>query len=124
MNELSSMGFDGESAVADLLEKQGFSILVRNYRQRFGEIDLIAMKEETICFVEVKTRRLEYFATSQVVNKSKQEKIIKTAKKYTLTHNIYDKILRFDIAVVTGSKGNFSIRYLANAFNNSRDYPY
>ena len=124
MNPKISTGLSGETAVASLLKKQGFSILAQNYRQRCGEIDLIATKGEVVCFVEVKTRSIEYFETSQVITKSKQSKIIKTAQYYALTNKIHDKILRFDVAIVTGSPKNFSIRYIDNAFTNTTHYLY
>ena len=124
MNHNIIVGIDGETAVATLLKKQGFAILAHNYRQRCGEIDLIATKGEVVCFVEVKTRQIEYFETSQVITKTKQNKIIKTAKYYALTNKIRDKVLRFDVAIVTGTKGEYSIRYLDNAFTSTTNYPY
>ena len=124
MHDNIIVGIDGEIAVATLLKNQGFAILAHNYRQRFGEIDLIAVKGEVVCFVEVKTRRIEYFETSQVVTKAKQNKIIKTAKYYALINKIRDKVLRFDVAIVTGTKGEYSIRYLDNAFTSTPSSPY
>lgn len=124
MNQKIVTGIKGEAAVALLLKNQGFNILAQNYRQRCGEIDLIAAKEEVICFVEVKTRRTEYFETSQVITKSKQAKIIKTAQYYALTNKIQDKILRFDVAIVIGVEGEYTIRYLDNAFTNPTHYLY
>lgn len=124
MNHNFTVGNDGETAVAALLKKQGFNILAHNYRQRCGEIDLIASKDEVVCFVEVKTRRIEHFETSQVVTKAKQAKIIKTAKFFALSNKINDKVLRFDVAIVTGTRGEFNIRYLDNAFTSTTNYPY
>ena len=124
MNHNITVGLDGETAVAALLKKQGFNILAHNYRQRCGEIDLIAAKGEVVCFVEVKTRRIEYFETAYVVTKTKHSKIIKTARLYALVNKIRDKVLRFDVAIVTGCKGEYTVRYLDNAFTNTASYPY
>ena len=52
-----SLGKNGEDAVAKHLEKNGFFIVAKNYRKNLGEIDIIASKKQTICFVEVKTRK-------------------------------------------------------------------
>lgn len=118
------IGQNGEQAVAKYLEQQGFSIVAQNYRQRCGEIDIIAQQGELLCFVEIKTRTTEHFPISQVVTKAKQQKIIKTAKWYILTNKVNNKILRFDVAIVTGIVDDFTIRYLPNAFTNYSRSPY
>lgn len=118
------IGQRGEQAVAKYLVQKGFAILAHNYRQRCGEIDLIAQLGEVLCFVEIKTRTTEHFPISQVVTKAKQQKIIKTAKWYILTNKISNKVLRFDVAIVTGSVDTFTIRYLPNAFTNCSRSPY
>lgn len=51
-----NIGKLGENIAAKYLTKNGFSIISRNFRTRYGEIDLIAKKSNKICFVEVKTR--------------------------------------------------------------------
>ncbi len=124
MNYRIDAGQQGESIVAQHLEKEGYKIIDRNYRQRYGEIDLIASRDEVLCFVEVKTRSTEYFPTSLVVTKSKQLKIIRTARNYALRNGIRDKVLRFDVAIVIGSADAFNIRYLPNAFTHEARRPY
>jgi putative endonuclease len=119
MHKHLELGSQGELAVSKHLQREGFKILAQNFRLRCGEIDLIAQRDEVICFVEIKTRTTEHFATSQVVTKSKQLKIIKTAQYYALKNRITNKVLRFDVAIVTGTTGSFDIRYLPNAFTNS-----
>lgn len=116
MNKRAVTGQQGEAAVTRYLEKEGFEILATNYRERYGEIDIIASKKEVVCFIEVKTRSTEYFPTSLVVTKSKQQKIIRTARHFALQHKLFNKALRFDVAIVTGEACDFTIRYLANAF--------
>ncbi len=78
----ASLGKYGEQVVARLLEKNGFKILAKNYKKRFGEIDIIAYKEPVISFVEVKLRKNVDFALSQTVNYLKQKKIAKTALSF------------------------------------------
>lgn len=112
----SSLGSLGETFTQNYLQRNGFKILAANYRKPFGEIDLIAQKGEFVCFIEVKTRKTELFPTSLVVTKQKQRRIIRTALSFTLSNRIKDKILRFDVAIVTGSPEKFSLRYLENAF--------
>ena len=57
MNEKQKFGRAGESFAAEILTLSGYTILQRNYRCRYGEIDLIAERERELFFVEVKSRR-------------------------------------------------------------------
>ena len=71
----------GEDAACKYLKKQNYQILERNYRKRYGEIDIIAQKSNKLIFAEVKTRSGERYGTpSEAVTFSKQQKIIKTAE--------------------------------------------
>lgn len=125
MNKHLALGSEGESAICKYLEQQGFKILVRNYRLRWcGEIDVIAQQNEVICFVEIKTRSSEYFPTSQVITRTKQLKIIKTAQRYASEKKVSNKVLRFDVAIVTGTHDSFKISYIPNAFTHSSRYLY
>lgn len=116
MQETKILGNTGESIVAEFLRKRGFKLLAQNYRARCGEIDLIAQKDEYVVFVEVKTRKTNYFPTSTVVTYSKQKKIVNTAQWFVLKNHIRDKVLRFDIATVIYADSGFEIEYIENAF--------
>lgn len=73
----------GEELAALLLEERDYEILERNYRSRFGEIDIIARRKDILTFVEVKTRSGEYYGTAaEAVTWSKQQKIRQTALEY------------------------------------------
>ena len=74
------IGNSGEDAAAEFLEKNGLTVLKRNFYCRAGEIDIIAREEDTIVFAEVKTRiSKEYGTPAEFVDYRKQEKIMKTA---------------------------------------------
>jgi putative endonuclease len=110
-------GHDGEQAVANLLEQKGFTILSRNYTVKGGEIDIIAADLTTVAFVEVKARRDQYFDSGQVIILSKQQKIIYAAKTYLSTHSyLFDKICRFDVALVEQRDQQRKITYIPHAF--------
>jgi putative endonuclease len=53
-----SLGRRGEQLAAEHLERLGYRVLARNYRTRFGELDLVATNEFVLVFCEVKTRRI------------------------------------------------------------------
>ena len=87
----------GESFAAELYEKSGYTVAVKNYHSRYGEIDLIAENDSTICFVEVKTRNLTSIGTpGEAVDYRKQKKLTLTALKY-LSETESFKQPRFDV---------------------------
>ncbi len=115
-----TLGKHGESLVGHYLEKMGFKILHYNYKQKFGEVDIIAKKEEVLAFVEVKLRTNPLFSMSDLINRSKKDKIIKTAKHYIANNSFVDTVFRFDVAFVHEVENNgnldYEIEYLQNAF--------
>lgn len=115
------LGAKGEELVAKTLEKDGFTILERNYTQREGEIDIIAIKGDLIIFVEVKTRNKQLFDITEVVNFTKQRRIIATAKRYIMKRRFDNKIYRFDVACIENLEFG-SISYIPNAFNENESF--
>ncbi len=108
------LGTRGEKAVACYLEKNGFTVLAKNYRLRGGEVDIIATKKELLVFVEVKTRIEKTSHLSEVVTVAKQKKIIFAARHFIANTNPTDKAYRFDVALVQGA--DLEITYIDNAF--------
>lgn len=77
------LGEIGENMAAELLRSKGYDILRRNYRCRFGEIDIIAEKYGELCFVEVKTRQgFDYGRPCESVTYEKKKHIRRTAGEY------------------------------------------
>lgn len=111
------LGESGEALIAKSLIEEKFTILATNYRVSFGEIDIIAQKDDIIAFVEVKTRKQQFGAIGDLVNFSKQKKIIKTASHYISTHNFYNKTYRFDVAFVHAQEDKPQITYIKHAFS-------
>ncbi len=109
-------GKQGEDMVVQHLKTQGFTIHARNYRKRYGEIDLIAQKGNVLAFVEVKWRHNPYIDPAEVILSSKQRKIIAVAKEFLSTHTITDVTCRFDVALIEQKDNTTEIRYIANAF--------
>lgn len=114
------LGAWGESLVADALERNGWKVLERNFRCRFGEIDLIAAGDKYIIFVEVKLRKSAWFAQArEAVTPEKQRKLRATAEFYLMKHPTKLQP-RFDVAEVYAPRGtdtvNPDIRYIQDAF--------
>ena len=114
-------GVLGERSAAEYLEKNGYRIVCRNYKNRISEIDIIAKDADTLCFIEVKTRKNKNFGTgAEFVNKAKIDKLILGARSYISTHNVCCDI-RFDVVEVYGEvmPGGFcvsEINIIKNAF--------
>ena len=69
-------GILGEDRACVFLKKQGFDILARNFRSKFGEIDIIALKDEILHFIEVKFTRNDYEVAYRLESK-KYKNLIK-----------------------------------------------
>lgn len=107
-------GIDGEKTAAKYLKKNKYKILDCNYRSRFGEIDIIAKKDDFIVFVEVKARNNNSLGEPrEAVTYSKQSKIIKTAEFYILDKKI-DLQPRFDVIEVFTDTD--TVNHIENAF--------
>ena len=92
----------GEDVATGILKKKGYKILERNYKNKIGEIDIIAKYKDNLIFVEVKTRSTEKFGTpGEAVTYYKKQKIVNTAKMYMM-ENPTDLNIRFDIVEVYG----------------------
>lgn len=119
MDERKRRGNQGEAAVAAALERRGYKILERQYRCRWGEIDLIVRTAEGIlCFVEVKTRSAGALAAPrEAVTAAKRRKLRSTASWY-LSRTGWDGPCRFDVAEVfpAGAEGRLQIKYIVSAF--------
>lgn len=90
-------GLKGEALAISYLKRKGYKILEKNYRTKFGEIDVIASKDDVVVFIEVKTRTTEAFgAPEESVTRQKQERI-KKAALYYLKHLKTIPALRFDV---------------------------
>ncbi|MEQ1604786.1 MAG: YraN family protein [Pyrinomonadaceae bacterium] len=107
----SELGVRGESLAAEYLVRDGYRIVVTNFKvpvgrnskgvQVTGEIDIIALDGDTLCFIEVKTRRSDDFApVIAAVDTRKQRQITRTSKMYRKLFAVRDLHYRFDVVTV------------------------
>lgn len=95
------LGQSGEEMATQMLEAKGYRILERNYRCRFGEVDIIAEAEGILVFVEVKARSSTGFGRpAEAVTKQKLWRMERSAKCYTVYHGIGDVSIRFDVVEI------------------------
>ncbi|WKN33405.1 YraN family protein [Porifericola rhodea] len=108
-------GDSGEKMAAKFLEKKGFRIVAQNYRYRRAEVDLIALKENLIVFVEVKTRRSSAFGHPEdFVDEHKAEHILNAADNYVHEHN-WQGDIRFDVISIL-THPLLDIKHIEDAF--------
>lgn len=92
------LGERGEDAAAAYLERAGMTVLERNWRTECGEVDIIALEDETIVFCEVKTRKTAAKGTpDDAVTPAKQRKYSRLARAYLQANAIDDVPVRFDV---------------------------
>ena len=122
------LGERGEDAAARFLRRNGYKIIVRRFKSRAGEIDIIARQKDWLVFVEVKTRKTEqYGAPSNAVDKKKQRHMTRTALDYLRLLDNPKIKFRFDIVEVIflgSSKKPDDIRLFQNAFDLSEPFIY
>lgn len=86
-----------EERAAEFLEKNSYEILEKNYHGKHGEIDLIALKDGQIIFIEVKYRETSKYGYGvEAVDKRKAVRIYKTAEEYLIKNHMEDYNIRFD----------------------------
>jgi len=114
------LGKEGEDQAAQFLMKQGYRILERNYRTRSGEIDLIALHDGAVVFIEVKTRTSDAFGAPELaVNPRKQQRMVKAALGYIKYKRLHQVPCRFDVVAITAAAKK-EVEHIRNAFEMDR----
>jgi putative endonuclease len=112
-------GKSGEDLACEELVRQGYEILARRYRNRYGEIDIIARDGPTIAFIEVKSRTSTDFGEAvESITRGKQASINRVAVAYAADHHLDDVSFRFDVAAVSlHDGGTVTIEVIKSAFD-------
>lgn len=117
LNRLQKFGKAGEDIAANYLRHQGYTIVERNYRSTFGEIDIIAKDGDVIVFVEVKSRASNRFGDPKwAVTPKKQRTISMVALHYLKCTKQSRVKARFDVLTVNSAGGDTRIQLIRNAF--------
>lgn len=111
-----SLGKCGEKLAVDYMVKEGYEIIATNYRNRCGEIDIVASLGETIVFCEVKTRTsLKYGRPALAVNQEKRRHIIRVAQCFLSSGEWEDFYPRFDVVEIYRLQETI-INHMTNAY--------
>jgi putative endonuclease len=96
-----ALGEEGEAFAGRFLRKAGYRILETNFRDRSGEIDVVALDRGAVCFIEVKTRRSEAVGgPEEAVDSRKVRRIVRASRAYRALHKLENVPIRFDVVAV------------------------
>jgi len=110
------LGQKGEDIAARYLEQHGYVVLDRNWRSGHKELDLVVRKDNTVVFVEVKTRTgTDYGDPWNFVDNRKIRRIVNSADAY-IRFRCIDLDVRFDIVSITVEDGDFKVEHIEEAF--------
>jgi len=113
MYERHILGKNGEEAAEEYLKKKGYNIIERNFRSKVGEIDIIALDENYIVFIEIKTRsNVEYGLPSEAVTERKIKHIYRTAQYFLYSRNLENENARIDVIEVYNKNNQYHINHL------------
>lgn len=112
------LGKRGEEAAACFLERREYEILDRNWKCIAGEADIVALQDDTLCFIEVKTRKdAQKGFPSEAVDTRKRSRYERIAACYLKDHDYADVRVRFDIiAILVLGEDRAFLRHHLNAF--------
>jgi putative endonuclease len=106
-----------EDAALAYMQDRGLKLLQRNYRTRFGEIDLIMTDADILVLVEVRYRARNDFATAiESIDRAKCERILRSGEHYLQQRHKADIQCRLDAVIITGSEGSHDIEWLKHVY--------
>lgn len=113
------IGNYGEELALTYLKDKGYRIISRNFRNKYGEIDLICKLKDLLIFIEVKSRFSSLYGSPlEAVTYFKQKQILKLCKLYIMKNNLYNLNCRFDVIEIYFNINNdlYSINHIIDAF--------
>jgi putative endonuclease len=113
-----TLGKTGEDLACRELERRGYAIVARRYRERTGELDIIARDGATLVFVEVKTRDdLRFGDGAEAVTARKRRRMVRLAIEYMARQHSTDCPCRFDVVSIHFEAGQPVLDVFQNAFD-------
>jgi putative endonuclease len=116
----AAIGRSAEDIAAEFLERQGLVVLMRNYRRRGGELDIVAREGDVLVIGEVRTRSTESFGGAAAsIDGWKQHKIVRAATQLLQQRKDLAKLrARFDVLVVHGAgDAHARVEWIKHAFS-------
>ncbi|MFV9509882.1 YraN family protein [Tepidibacillus sp. LV47] len=109
------LGKWGEEKAKEYLLNQGYILIAQNWRTRYGELDLIMLDQETVVFVEVRTKSTSDFGkASESIHHRKQQKLLYTAEAFLTSKKWWNRNVRFDLISIDKIEGKYQIQHIKN----------
>ncbi|WP_291967193.1 YraN family protein [Maribacter sp.] len=116
MGKHNEFGKEGEQIAVDYLIKNGYAIKYKNYRYLKAEVDIIAMKDDILVIVEVRSRSTDFIKNIAETVTPKKIKLLVMAADHYVTDNDLDVEVRFDIVTILKNKNKLELEHLESAF--------
>ena len=111
----NNLGKWGEQLAVDKLVADGYSILKRNWRLGHIEIDIVALKDDTLVIAEVKTRSEFDVDPLEAIDKGKKARMFRAARAY-MKYTKYRYKPRLDLFAINGTPDNYRLEHIPDAF--------
>lgn len=108
-------GHWGEDLTADYLTEHGYAIVARNWRNGKLELDIVAMKDDTLVIAEVKTRHNKDDDPLESIDRKKILNIVHAAEAFVKRHD-YPHSVRFDLFAISGTADDYTFEHVPDAF--------
>jgi len=119
LSDHKALGKWGEKQCEKFLKRKSYKTLAKNYACKRGELDLVmADRDGTVVFVEVKTRTTQDFAEAEdAITLPKKQRLARASQYFLKVHKIEDRPCRFDVVtIILGQNGKEIIKHYQNAF--------
>jgi putative endonuclease len=111
------LGFRGERIAERVLQRKGWRVIQRRFRDGHRDLDLIAERQGTVAFVEVKARSGDSFGTPvEAVDWRKKRELVRSARVWITRHGRAGEDYRFDVIGVLLAPDRVLVRHVENAF--------
>ena len=114
-----SLGQRGEDFAARYLQRLGYHVVGRQVDLHVGELDIVAVDNRTVVFVEVKTRKSDAAGVpAEAVDQQRQERMTRAALAYLKAHGLLEYSARFDVIALTWPDGarTPNVEHIRDAF--------
>lgn len=112
------LGKWGEHKAKEYLLSLGYTFIAENWRNRFGEIDLIMLDHKTVVFVEVRTKSNPHYGYGfESVNLKKQQQVQRMASIFLQSRNWWNHSTRFDVISIDKIEEVYQLKHLKNVIN-------
>lgn len=111
----NDIGKWGEEIATGLLVTKGYAIVARDIKVGRVELDIIATKDNRVCFVEVKTRSSDFVDPIEAVDTRKRARMVRAADSWMQSTRVTLEY-QFDIILITGTPASYTVEHIPDAF--------